>query len=171
MKKTLENRIRAIAESGRGVGMPNWFNLAQFKDVRAKHIAICQKLTKLSDAHNSYPITYLVYFAVGKNAHRLPTFLSGYKKIDTDKAKKILSWLTLFANHENKPTLFRNANVMHALVRFYEKQSSDTDAFKAALNSFSCEKYTFMDVCKGLHITKAEMQKEQAQEVAVAVEA
>lgn len=169
MKKTLENRIRAIAESGRGVGMPNWFNLAQFKAVKAKHISICQELAKLSDENNSYPITYLVYFAVGKNAHRLPTFLGGYKKIDVDKAKTILSWLDIFARHENKASLFRNANVMHALVRFYEKQSSDTDAFKAALNAFSCEKYTFMDVCKGLHITKAEMQKEQA--VAVVVEA
>lgn len=162
MKKTLENRIRDIAISGKGKGMPNWFNLAQYKATRERHIEICKQLMQLSDEHSGYPITYLVYFAVGKNAHRLPTFLSGYKSINVKKANTILSWLKTFAGHENNERLFRNANVMHALVRFYEKRSSSTADFKAALDAYSSDKYTFADVCKGLHITKEETEETAA---------
>ena len=92
-KNSIDARIRAISESDKGKGMPNWFNLPQYKEKRLLHIDICKKLTELSNANGGYPITYLVYFAVGKNAHRLPTFLSGYDKIDEKKAEKIFSWL------------------------------------------------------------------------------
>ena len=134
-KKSLDTRVRAIGESGRGVGMPNWFNLSQNKDKRALHIDICKKLTELSVANGNYPITYLVYFAVGKNAHRLPTFLSGYTKIDEKKAEKIFSWLKLFAKYHKNDKLFRNPNVAHALCRFYDKFSTKTKDFKAAMES------------------------------------
>jgi hypothetical protein len=89
VKSSLDTRVRAIAESGKGKGMPNWFNLPQNKDKRATHIEVCTKLAELSKKNGNYPITYLVYFAVGKNAHRIPTFLSGYTKIDEAKAEKM----------------------------------------------------------------------------------
>lgn len=134
-KKSIDTRVRAIGESGRGVGMPNWFNLPQNKEKRALHIDICKKLTELSVANDNYPITYLVYFAVGKNAHRLPTFLGGYTKIDEKKAEKIFSWLKLFAKYHKNDKLFRNPNVAHALCRFYDKFSTKTKDFKAAMES------------------------------------
>lgn len=135
VKNSLDARVRAIAESGKGKGMPNWFNLPQNKDKRALHIEICTKLAELSKKNGNYPITYLVYFAVGKNAHRIPTFLSGYSKIDEKKAEKIFSWLTLFAKYHKNDKLFRNPNVAHALCRFYDKFSTKTKDFKAAMES------------------------------------
>ena len=132
-KKSLDTRVRDIAESGKGKGMPNWFNLPQNKEKRLLHIDICKKLTALSVANGNYPITYLVYFAIGKNAHRLPTFLGGYTAIDEKKAEKIFSWLKLFAKFHKNEKLFRNPNVAHALCRFYDKFSTKTKDFKAAL--------------------------------------
>ena len=110
VKNSLDARVRAIAESGKGKGMPNWFNLPQNKDKRVTHIEVCTKLAELSKKYDNYPITYLVYFAVGKNAHRIPTFLSGYTKIDETKAEKIFSWLKLFAKYHKNEKLFRNPN-------------------------------------------------------------
>ena len=132
-KTTIDARVRAIAESGKGKGMPNWFNLPQNKEKRVLHIDICKKLAELSQKHGNYPITYLVYFAVGKNAHRLCTFLGGYDKIDEKKAETIFNWLSLFAKHHKNEKLFKNPNVAHALCRFYDKYSTKTKDFKAAL--------------------------------------
>ena len=134
-KLTIDARVRAIAENGngKGSGMPNWFNLPQNKEKRALHIDICKKLAELSKAHDNYPITYLIYFAVGKNAHRVPVFLSGYTTINEKKAETIFSWLTLFAKHHKNEKFFKNPNVAHALCRFYDKFSTKTKDFKAAL--------------------------------------
>ena len=134
-KSTIDARVRAIAESGsgKGVGMPNWFTLPQHKADRVLHIDICKKLTELSNKYGNYPITYLVYFAVGKNAHRVPVFLNGYKQIDEKKAETIFSWLKLFAKYHKNEKLFKNPNVAHALCRFYDKYSTKTTDFKAAL--------------------------------------
>ena len=134
-KTTIDARVRSIAESGsgKGVGMPNWFTLPQHKADRVLHIDICKKLTELSNKYGNYPITYLVYFAVGKNAHRLPVFLTGYKQIDEKKSETIFSWLKLFAKYHKNEKLFKNPNVAHALCRFYDKYSTKTKDFKAAL--------------------------------------
>jgi hypothetical protein len=132
-KNSLDTRVRAIGESGKGKGMPNWFNLPQNKENRLLHIDICKKLVELSNANGGYPITYLVYFAVGKNAHRLPIFLSGYTKINEKKAEKIFSWLSMFAKYHKNPKLFRNPNVAHALCRFYDKFSTKTKDFKTSM--------------------------------------
>ena len=134
-KTTIDARVRAIAKngSGKGIGMPKWFSLPQMKEKRETHIEICKKLSELSEKHGNYPITYLVYFAVGKNAHRLCTFLGGYEKFDEKKAETIFSWLALFAKHHKNEKLFKNPNVAHALCRFYDKYSTKTKDFKAAL--------------------------------------
>ena len=96
-KSTIDARVRAIAESGsgKGVGMPNWFTLPQHKAERVLHIDICKKLTELSNKYGNYPITYLVYFAVGKNAHRVPVFLNGYKQICLIQTRYILSFFLI----------------------------------------------------------------------------
>lgn len=152
-KNTLDARVRAIAESGKGKGMPNWFNLPQNKEKRMLHIDICKKLAELSKNNGNYPITYLVYFAVGKNAHRLITFLGGYTKIDEKKANKIFSWLKLVAKHYGNKKLFGNPNVAHALCRFYDKYSTKTADFKAALEK--CDVNDTLDVKNAKMLVKA----------------
>lgn len=172
-KKTLDLRVRQIAKnnSGKGIGMPNWFTLPQYKEKRLLHIDVCKKLTELSEANDNYPITYLVYFAVGKNAHRLPTFLSGYEKIDEKKANTIFSWLRLFAKHNDNPSLFRNPNLAHALCRFYDKYSTKTKDFKEALSKYekNPKVKNFDMVAKGLGIAKekkADVEVEESVEMA-----
>lgn len=134
-KFSLDTRVRLVAENegGKGVKMPAWFNLPQHKALRQQHIDICKGLVALSVANDNYPITYLVYFAVGKNAHRKEVFEDGYTKFDEKKAEKIFSWLKLFAKYHKNAKLFRNPNVAHALCRFYDKFSTKTKDFKAAM--------------------------------------
>lgn len=134
-KFSLDTRVRLIAENegGKGVKMPAWFNLPQHKALRQQHIDICKGLVALSVANGNYPITYLVYFAVGKNAHRKEVFEDGYTRFDEKKAEKIFSWLKLFAKYHKNDKLFRNPNVAHALCRFYDKFSTKTKDFKAAM--------------------------------------
>lgn len=134
-KFSLDTRVRAIAESGsgKGVKMPKWFTVPQNKERRALHISICEALAKLSTNNGNYPITYLVYFAVGKNAHRKEVFENGYTKINESKAEKIFSWLRLFAKHHKNEKFFRNANVAHAICAYYDKVSTKTKDFSAAL--------------------------------------
>lgn len=134
-KFSLDTRVRLIAENegGKGVKMPAWFNLPQHKALRQQHIDICKGLVALSVANGNYPITYLVYFAVGKNAHRKEVFEDGYTRFDEKKAEKIFSWLKLFAKYHKNEKLFRNPNVAHALCRFYDKFSTKTKDFKAAM--------------------------------------
>ena len=134
-KFSLDTRVRLVAENegGKGVKMPAWFNLPQHKALRQQHIDICKGLVALSVANGNYPITYLVYFAVGKNAHRKEVFEDGYTRFDQKKAEKIFSWLKLFAKYHKNDKLFRNPNVAHALCRFYDKYSTKTKEFKAAL--------------------------------------
>jgi hypothetical protein len=134
-KFSLDTRVRLVAENegGKGVKMPAWFNLPQHKALRQQHIDICKGLVALSVANDNYPITYLVYFAVGKNAHRKEVFEDGYTRFDEKKAEKIFSWLKLFAKYHKNDKLFRNPNVAHALCRFYDKFSTKTKDFKAAM--------------------------------------
>ena len=134
-KFSLDTRVRLVAENngGKGVKMPVWFNLPQHKALRQQHIDICKKLVELSAANGNYPITYLVYFAVGKNAHRKEVFEDGYTKIDEKKAEKIFSWLKIASKYHKNDKLFRNPNAAHALCRFYDKFSTKTKDFKAAL--------------------------------------
>ena len=134
-KFSLDTRVRLVAENegGKGVKMPAWFNLPQHKALRQQHIDICKGLVALSVANGNYPITYLVYFAVGKNAHRKEVFEDGYTRFDEKKAEKIFSWLKLFAKYPKNDKLFRNPNVAHALCRFYDKFSTKTKDFKAAM--------------------------------------
>lgn len=138
VKNTLDARVRRIAENenGKGCGMEKWFSLPAYKEMRQLHIDICKKLVELSNKYDGYPITYLVYFAIGKNAHRLPVFAHGYENINEKKAETILSWLKLFAKHNGNPKLFRNPNLAHVLCRYYDKYSTKTKDFKALLKNY-----------------------------------
>lgn len=136
-KFSLDTRVRLVAENngGKGVKMPVWFNLPQHKALRQQHIDICKGLVALSVANGNYPITYLVYFAVGKNAHRKEVFEDGYTKFDEKKAEKIFKWLKMFAKYHKNEKMFRNPNVAHALCRYYDKFSTKTKDFEAAMKS------------------------------------
>jgi hypothetical protein len=64
--------------------------------------------------------------------------LGGYDKFNEKKAETIFSWLKLFAKYHKNEKLFKNPNVAHALCRFYDKYSTKTKDFKAAMESMEC---------------------------------
>ena len=168
-KKSLGALITRIAEtsSGKGCNMGKWFTLPQYKEMRVLHIDICKKLVEWSKKNEDYPLTYLVYFAVGKNAHRIPVFAHGYEKFDEKKVETIFSWLKIFAKHNKNPKLFRNANLMHVLVRYYDKYSTKTKDFRELLKNYEPNpKVTdFKTLAKALGIAKVE--SEVMEEVAI----
>ena len=125
-KKGLEAMIREEAAKKDSI-----YNLRQMKN-RKSHHEVCKKLVELADKYN-YPICYLVYFAIGKNAHRTYVFENGYKFINIEKATTILNWLGLFAKHHKNQKYFNNTDVSHCLTKYYEKISCKTKDFKEAL--------------------------------------
>lgn len=163
-KNTLDVRTRAIATSGKAVGMPNRFNLPQNKEKRLLHIEICKKLVEYADKYN-YTVSKLVYFAIGKNAHRINVFFEGYATFNEKKVTTIFKWLNMFAKYNDNHKLFHNADVMHALVRFYDKYSTKTSDFKAALANYTPNpKVTdFTMVANGLGIAKKSVETEMAE--------
>lgn len=170
-KNTLDARVRRIAatSSGKNCGMEKWFNLPQYKEMRVLHIDICKKLVELSDKNEGYPITYLVYFAIGKNAHRIPVFAHGYENIDEKKAETILSWLHIFAKHNKNPKLFRNPNLAHVLCRYYDKYSSKTKDFRSLLKNYEPNPKVkdFKTLATALGIAKQTETENELEKVAV----
>ena len=132
----LEFRVRANAADKK-------YNLRQFKN--DTHHKVCKILVQLSDEWKDekgkpFPICYIVYFAIGKNAHRTEVFNEGYKAIDEMKARKIMSWASMYANHMGNAKLARNTDLLHALTRFYEKVSTSSADFADKLNALSPQK-------------------------------
>jgi hypothetical protein len=130
--------------------------------MRALHIDICKKILAYSKKHDNYPISGLVYFGVGKNAHRIPVFAHGYENFDEKKVETIFSWLSIFAKHNKNPKLFRNANIMHVLVRYYDKYSTKTKDFRELLKNYEPNpKVTdFKSLATALGIAKTEQESE-----------
>ena len=157
-KNSLEARVRAVAVSGKMVGMGDWVKNRKNKEKRDMHLNVCKKLVEYSDKNGGYPITYLVYFAVGKNAHRLPTFVAGYEKFDENKAKTIFSWLRAFAKAVGNPKAEKNANVMHAICAYYDRVSKSHKKFKEALAAYKedAKAMDFKTVAKGLGLATKE---------------
>lgn len=88
-------------------------------DLRSlRHNEICKELVRLADTYN-YPMTQLVYVAIGKNAHRPIMFEKGYPKIDIEKTELLLKLCDIFAKKfgSNWRT---NAFLCHSIDRYLE---------------------------------------------------
>ena len=108
------------------------------EDFNAKktHHDICVKLRDLSVAHNNFPLTVLVYFAVSTQAHRQHVFEKGYTAINEKKAEKILKWLEKFAQKGKNPSFATCGNIAHAFAKFYDTFSKQDKDFNKALKAF-----------------------------------
>ena len=113
--------------------MPSKFHSPKNKENKAAHIEACVALAEMSKKYEYPSIAQLVYFAIGKDAHKEVTFEKGYKGVNTEKAVRILNWCKEYAKHNGNPRLYTNGNVAHALTAFYERVSKKTKDFKAAL--------------------------------------
>lgn len=144
----LETLIRLAAVNK----IPSKYNLAQFKadkERMALHKRICADLVRIADEHK-VPLTYLVYFSVSKEAHRIVNFNKGYAKFDEDKAVAIIRMAKEFAAHNGMRT--PNDRVYHAMTAFYERCSTDHDVFAARLETMTPTlKFNLVkDICHAL---------------------
>lgn len=127
----ITKKIRNASE-GKDLGI---LNLKQYQSRKVTHINVCKELKALSDNNDNFPMGALVYFAVGKDAHKSSTLKVGYDKIDVKKAITILKWLTMYAKKMGNPSLKKDGGVVHAVTRFYEQVSTKTKDFKTALDA------------------------------------
>jgi endonuclease IV len=141
MKEKLKDRVFNVAT--------NWqssYNLKQNADKKL-HYTICKRLNEISK-EKKFPMSVLVYIAIGTNAHRSQVFDMGYKKFDEKKALTIIKWCELFAKHFNNPSLRTNDNVVHALAKIYDKYSNKSTHFKSLLNKLDKTKLDFNNTKK-----------------------
>lgn len=127
-RTTLDMRIR---DNAHGVNLPESLS----GDVKERHIDICQRLVGIADENEKFPMGVLVYIAVGKDAHKTATFERGYNRFNEEKARTILKWARIFADHSRNNRLFRNSDVIHALVRYYDTNSQNTEEFRKLVDA------------------------------------
>lgn len=108
----LEKLIRA--EALKEIGVMN--DLSQLETYH--HNQICKKLVNMCDKHN-YPMTQLVYVAIGTNAHRPIVFEKGYTRIDEERAELVLKLCEVFAKKfgSNWRT---NGHLLHMICRYVD---------------------------------------------------
>ena len=99
-----------------------------------RHHDICVELNRLATTYN-FPYACLVYFAVGKEAHKQEAFKKGYTKINSKKAETIIKWLDRFAKHNN-PSFRTSDRIVHGLTKFYETYSTKDKDFNFAMKNF-----------------------------------
>jgi hypothetical protein len=144
-KGGLEEKIREFVNNGL---------VANATEEQTTHFNVCKSLVELSDKEQM-PISYLLYFCVGKDAHKTPTYEKGYKKFDAAKGEVICKWASMFAAKFGE-RLRTNDKVLHVLTKFYEKQGKSDKTFKKYLNGMEDlpRPFTFKDIEVALKIGK-----------------
>lgn len=143
-------------------------------------IRICKGLVSLADSFNErdasghfikggvgfthnksgvakpFPMSFLVYFAVGKDAHKEGTLRKGYTRFDEKKAKEILRMLKYWGTYNENPNLSRNDKVVHAITKYYERVSPKIADFKRDVEAYwkpwGQTPKTMKEITLGLHI-------------------
>ena len=119
---------------GRGASIDG--TVEEFKRL-SKHHEICKKLYELSQQYNNFPFTPLVYIAIGSGAHKQSAFKEGYTTFNEKKTRKILGWLSKLAKHCGDDKFMSNDRIVHAMVKFYDKVSKETNVFTTLLKQFN----------------------------------
>lgn len=128
-KKSLNVLVRLAAVAK----IPSKLNLMQFKADKEKcalHKRICADLVRLSDEHK-IPMSFLVYLAISKTAHKISEFNKGYTKFNEERAVAIIKMAKAFAAHNGMST--PSDRVYHAMDTIYSKVTTDYNEFIAKL--------------------------------------
>lgn len=143
MGKTLNDLIREEAKKN-----VSRYNFHPRKAEMLNHNSICRQLVSLADKHN-FPMGVLVYIAVGTNAHRPCVFEQGYKRIEVEKAEKIIALCEIFAKRfgENTRT---NDRLVHAVCRYVDKCGGGVLKFRQLCNSLDAKTFEMPKTAKAL---------------------
>lgn len=115
-KKTLNELITEAATVN--VGRFNFMKNQTEKEIVINHHKICKELVRLSREKN-FPITTLVYVAIGTNAHKPSVFAKYYRKINTERALTVIELNKMFSDRFGEKW-FGYANLVHLLSRFID---------------------------------------------------
>ena len=115
------------------------YNFCKDKEMRVRHNMICKKLVNLADSYN-FPMTLMLYLAVGTNAHRKPVFEKGYNRINVEKAEQVIKLCEIFAKKFGAKAR-TNDKVVHMISRYYDIAEGKPLMFKQFCNNI--DKSTF----------------------------
>lgn len=132
MRITLDEMIRE--EAKRNIGRYNLIKKVSEREFKINHHNICKKLVEYSDSHDKFPMTLLVYIAVGRNAHRKYVFEKGYTNFDVKTADRVLYLADIFAKKFGEKTR-TNDRLIHAIFRYVHKCDGGVLKFKQMVNS------------------------------------
>ena len=115
------------------------YNFAPDKEARVRHHLICKRLVELADKHD-FPMTLMLYIAVGTNAHRKPVFEKGYDYINPDKVEQVIKLCEVFGKKFGAKAR-TNDKVVHMISRYYDIMGKKPLMFKQFCNNI--DKATF----------------------------
>ena len=145
--KKLNDYIRE--EAKRNVGI---YNFSKYKEIKQTHNRICKQLVKIADEHN-FPMSVLVYFAIGTNAHRLIVFNKGYTFIDVKKVESVIKLCDIFGKKFGANTR-TNDKVVHMISRYYDYMKGKPQMFTQFCNNVDKDKFNIRDIKQAKELAK-----------------
>ena len=95
----------------------------RIKSEKNIHHNVCKQLMEYHQS-SGFPITVLVYIAVGTNAHRPIVFEKGYQRFDKERLDKAIKYCTIFSKKYGEQ--YRtNALVAHGICRYLDMNGSE----------------------------------------------
>lgn len=95
----------------------------RIKSEKNIHHNVCKQLMEYHQS-SGFPITVLVYIAVGTNAHRPMVFEKGYQRFDKERLDKTIKYCTIFSKKYGEQ--YRtNALVAHGICRYLDMNGSE----------------------------------------------
>jgi len=95
----------------------------RIKSEKNIHHNVCKQLMEYHQS-SGFPITVLVYIAVGTNAHRPMVFEKGYQRFDKERLDKAIKYCTIFSKKYGEQ--YRtNAIVAHGICRYLDMNGSE----------------------------------------------
>jgi hypothetical protein len=129
------------------------YNFDKLKESKVRHNMICKKLVSLADTHN-FPMTLILYIAVGTNAHRKPVFAKGYNTIDVEKAEQVIKLCEVFAKKFGEKAR-TNDKVVHMISRYYDYMGKKPLMFKQFCNNVDKTTFNFKSFNQSKELAKA----------------
>ena len=107
-------------------------NLSQYKEIRASvalHCNICAKVVAIyNHIGRAYPITYLVYHAINKQAHRKEFYDNGIKNIaPLSDTLNIAAIATAYSRYNGNKGV--DGDLLHGIVKYYAETGISAESF------------------------------------------
>jgi hypothetical protein len=129
------------------------YNFCEDKEQKVRHNMICKRLVQLADYHK-FPMTLMLYVAVGTNAHRKPIFERGYRNINVDKVEQVVKLADVFAKKFGDKAR-TNDKVIHMISRYYDNMGGKPLMFKQFCNNVDKSDFNIKSFNQAKELAKA----------------